>query len=113
MPKTERILFVPDTHAPYYDDRAWRLMMKAARVFKPNIIVHMGDLCDFYKVSSHSKDPDRFNFEYEITVCNKLLDDLDSLRANKKIFIEGNHEDRLRRYLHDNAPDLKSFVSVP
>jgi predicted phosphodiesterase len=103
----ERILIVPDTHAPYHDERAWRLMLRVARTFKPQTIVHQGDFADFYAVSSHSKDPGRAKtLKDELKVVKKLRGQLDRLGAKRKVFIEGNHEDRLRRYLEDKAPEL-------
>ena len=103
----ERLLIVPDTHAPYHDQRAWKLMMKAARQFKPTVIVHLGDLADFYVVSSHSKDPSRkAQLRDEVKEVKRLRKQLDNLGAKRKLFIEGNHEDRLRRYLEDKAPEL-------
>lgn len=103
----ERILVVPDTHAPYHDRRAWKLMLKVARRFGPHTIVHQGDLADFYAVSSHSKDPSRAaGLRDELRVVKKLRGDLDRLGATRKVFIEGNHEDRLRRYLEEKAPEL-------
>lgn len=111
--KVERLLIVPDTHAPYHDVRAWRLMLRAARQFAPHTIVHQGDLADFYKVSSHSKDPSRLpSFEDEVKAVRKLRSDLDKLGAKRKVFIEGNHEDRLRRYLEEKAPELKAFIGT-
>lgn len=110
----ERILFVPDTHAPNHDVRAWNLMMSAARGFKPNVVVSMGDLADFFAVSTWSKDPSRaFKLDEEVAVVNELLDDLDSLKAKRSIFVAGNHEDRLRRYLQDKAPELFPLLNVP
>jgi hypothetical protein len=88
-------------------------MLKAARAFSPHTIVHLGDLADFYKVSSHSKDPSReHTFKQEVVVVRALRAQLDSLGARRKIFIEGNHEDRLRRYLQDKAPELHDEIST-
>lgn len=110
----KKLLIVPDTHAPYHDKRAWNLMLHAAHVFKPDTIVHMGDLADFYAISSYSKNPDRISdLASEVAVCNERLDDLDALDATRKEFIEGNHEDRLTRYLQDKAPELYGLTSVP
>jgi predicted phosphodiesterase len=107
MPSTERVLLVPDTHCPYHDERAWRLMLKAARQFQPHTIIHQGDLADFYAISSHSKDPTRAQqLKQELKAVRKLRADLDRLGAKRKVFIEGNHEDRLRRYLEEKAPEL-------
>lgn len=109
-----KLLIVPDTHRPYHDKRAWALMLKAARAFKPHTIVTIGDLLDFYSVSSHSKDPDRaMRLHAELEDGNRALDELDALGAKDKRYVAGNHEDRLHRYLQDKAPELFDTVSVP
>lgn len=109
----EKVLILPDTHAPHHDKRAWKLVMEAGAWFKPDTLVHLGDLADFYKVSSHSKDPSRaLTFKDEIEVVRRLRGEMDSLGAKRKVFIEGNHENRLARYLADKAPELFEFVST-
>lgn len=113
MSELERVLFIPDTHAPYHDKRAWKLVMEVGGWFKPDILVHLGDLADFYKVSAHSKDPDRtLSFRDEVEQTRSLRAEMDALKAARKIFIEGNHEDRLTRYLADKAPELFGFVTT-
>ncbi len=110
----KRYLFVPDTHVPYHNKRSWRLMVEAARSWRPDGIVVMGDLADFFAVSSHSKDPRRvLQLKSEMQQANAALDDLDSLGATDRRFIAGNHCDRLQRYLQDKAPELFDFVDVP
>jgi predicted phosphodiesterase len=107
------VLFVPDTHVPYHDERAWQLMLEVGRRLKPGVVCHLGDLGDFYKISSHSKDPRRqLSFEQEIADCKAKRAELDALKAKRKIFCEGNHEDRLRRYLADKAPELFGMVDT-
>lgn len=114
MAKLEPILVVPDLHAPYHDKKAWNLMLSAARDLRPKHIVIIGDFLDFYSVSSHSKDPHRaLNLSKEIETGLKCLDELDALKATNKIYISGNHCDRLDRYLRDKAPELYDFMNVP
>jgi hypothetical protein len=108
------VLIVPDVHAPYHDEDAWQLMLDVARELKPETIVVMGDLADFYAVSSHSKDPKRATqLKEEIEVVKRLVGELEALGADRRIYIEGNHEDRLARYLRDKAPELFGVVDVP
>lgn len=108
------VLIVPDVHAPYHDEHAWQLMLDVARDLRPETIICMGDLADFYSVSSHSKDPKRaVKLKDEIEVVKRLRSELDELGARTKIFCEGNHEDRLARYLRDKAPELYGIVDVP
>lgn len=69
---------------------------------------------DFYSVSSHSKDPRRKErLEDEVASGHTGLSELDELGAKNKIFVAGNHEDRLRRYLQDKAPELFGLVDIP
>lgn len=111
MPK--KILFIPDTHRPYHDKRAWKLLMKVGKALKPDVIVVGGDFGEFYCTNAHRKDPNRNRFlDKEIEDINEGLDDLDSLKAKRKIFIQGNHEENLERYLADNAPELFNMVTT-
>lgn len=114
MSNVEKILFVPDLHCPYHDERGWKLMMKMAKDFKPNTIVVLGDFIDCFAISTYSKDPTRaLGLEKEVALTLKKRQELDDLGAKRKIFIEGNHEDRLKRYLQDKAPELFTFVDIP
>jgi predicted phosphodiesterase len=112
--KLKPILIVPDTHRPYHDERAWQLMLKVGKDLKPHYLVHLGDLADFYSVSSHSKNPSRVkDLDTELQDVNKALDELDALGAKDKRFVAGNHEDRLTRYLQDKAPELFKTITIP
>lgn len=112
--KLERILLFGDAHRPYHDKRAWSLFLKAGRAFRPKHLISLGDLADFYSVSSHSKDPRRANrLEAEIADVQLALDELSALGAANKLFVAGNHEDRLRRYLQDKAPELFGLIDIP
>lgn len=109
-----RVAFIPDAHRPYHDKKAWELCISALLDFSPDILVVLGDLADCYKVSSFSKDPSReYSFKEEIDNVLEGLDDLDSLGATRKIFVAGNHEFRLVRYLQEKAPELFEFIDVP
>jgi hypothetical protein len=88
-------------------------MLKVARKIKPHTIVTLGDYGDFYCTSRHPKDPNRQrDLQYEIDSCEEGLDELDSLGAEEKVFISGNHEDNLARYLVEKAPELFNVVKV-
>lgn len=107
-------LLIPDTHRPYHDRLAYKLMIKVAKDISPDEIVILGDYADFYSVMSHQKDPRVMNMLIdEVEDVNAGLDELDDLfpRA-KKIFIEGNHCYRLERYLSDRAPALFGITST-
>jgi predicted phosphodiesterase len=112
--KLEKILFIPDCHVPYHDKAAFDLMLKAGKILRPDHVVILGDFADFYGVSSHSKDPNRaLKLKEEIEDVKTALDQVIALGAKNNVFVAGNHEDRLERYLRDRAPELFNFISIP
>lgn len=112
--KLEKILFVPDCHVPYQDKRALDLVLKVGKEFKPNHVILLGDLVDFYTVSSYSRDPNRaLQLDVEVAEAKKELRRLKDLGAKNNVFIAGNHCDRLTRYLMEKAPELYNVISIP
>lgn len=107
LPRPNVTLFIPDTHSPYLDNRAFNLTLQVARAITPSRCVILGDFQDCATISTHSKDPSRLhNFKVELATTSKLLDRLDAVGFKQKVYIEGNHEYRLIRYLQDKAPEL-------
>ena len=103
-----KLLIVGDLQMPHHDPRAVRAMLHFARDFKPDITIDLGDLLDFGYLAQKSLWRAEANPE-------RILNDLDAayeyLHALEKVskrvvFIEGNHEDRLRKYILENAPSL-------
>lgn len=110
----EPVLIFGDAHRPYHDERAWQLMLEVGRALRPKHLISIGDLADFYAVSSHSKNPTRAQqLDEEVEDVKKGLDELGELGAENKIYVSGNHEDRLTRYLQDKAPQLFNTVGIP
>lgn len=102
-----KILIVPDTHVPYHDKNAWNLCLKAAKAWKPDKLVIIGDFADCYSISDHRKDPSRLaNLASEIVAVNVELDRVQALKVPNVVYVCGNHEQRFERYLADRAPEL-------
>lgn len=70
-----------------------------------------GDFADFYQVSSHSKEK-RMAFDDEVEETKKLLRRIESWDFRELDYIEGNHENRLDRYIADNAKEMDGIVST-
>lgn len=113
MENLSKLAFFGDVHRPYHHQKAWKLFLQVMQDFQPDTIICMGDLADFYKISRFGKDPARkLNFKDEVEDCNVALDEIDALGCNRKIFLAGNHEDRLTRYLQSEAPELFGLVDI-
>lgn len=102
----ETVLILPDTHTPYEDKRKFNLFVKVLSSLKPEKLVVLGDFFDFYQVSAHDKDPERKNiFVDDIEYGRGKLKELRK-HCGKAYFIEGNHENRMTRYIWRTAPEL-------
>jgi predicted phosphodiesterase len=104
------IHIIPDTPIPFHDKRAWKLNLKVIEARQPKVCVILGDFGDFYSVSSHNKNPKNRDLLLvdEVAAVEAELDKLDAVLPEgcKKYFIQGNHEERLERYVSSRAPDL-------
>ena len=105
-------LIIPDCHIPYEDKRAYQLMLDVATDLDPDEIVILGDYADFYAINSHGKSPDMTHIlQDEVSEVVSRLIELKKLFPNaKRVFIEGNHEYRLGRYIASKCPDLYGVV---
>jgi predicted MPP superfamily phosphohydrolase len=111
--KSRRLLIVPDLHAPFHDRKAFHALLRAGKEWKPDILVTLGDFLDCADVSFHDKSPQRkYTFKEEVESGNICLSALDDLGASEKVFVFGNHEHRLERFIARNAPQLDGMVSL-
>lgn len=106
--KLKVALIIPDCHIPNHHRKAYGSMMNAALDVGIDEVVILGDYADFYPFMFHDKHPlVGIKLEDEMNAVNDELDKIDSSFPDaKKCFIEGNHEDRLERYICKNAPAL-------
>jgi predicted phosphodiesterase len=108
-PKTIAVL--NDTHNPYQDDRALGLAERLLQVVQPDYLVYAGDMSDFYQISDFDKNPNRMGkMQEDINSTIKMFArHKDIMPKTKQIFLVGNHEDRLRRFLWSRAPAMSSL----
>jgi predicted phosphodiesterase len=90
-----------DSHFPFADRRAIRVVQSVFVDYGPDVLVHMGDLLDCYTLSRYDKNPDRKEtLQDEIDQARLHLAEMRDLFPNARfVYLEGNHEDRLRRIL--------------
>lgn len=110
----QKVLILGDFHVPYHDPAAIRAVLDYARRVRPTELVVNGDLLDFEALSRFLKDPRKVaDPQNEIDEGAKILRDLEKAapRANR-VFLLGNHEERLEKYLMKNAPTLLGLRSL-
>lgn len=113
-------LIIPDIHFGYYmteagtckpthDESCVAIYLAVARLYQPKVIVVEGDLFDFPTLSTKfASDPVFMQLlNYVIRSGYLFLAALRAACPNARIvYIEGNHEKRLREYVKRLAPEL-------
>ena len=113
----ESWLIIPDLHYPFHDQAFVSLTEKLVKRIKPTGIVQLGDALDFFQISAYDKNPARTNDVFDdLQLYNDQLSRWCRYMPKGSRFyqLEGNHEDRLRRFIWRQAAELKQMVkSVP
>lgn len=109
--KYEKSIFLSDFHIPYQDDTCVNIVSKFMAKFKPDYIFLLGDIIDFYSISRFDKDPERLTSlqdDLDLTITHLYKIRQENPKA-KIIYFEGNHCQRLMRYLwqHPEISKLK------
>lgn len=108
----QTILTGSDIHDKLCDPFYRRLFVQTALRVQPQKIVLAGDIFDLYEFSKYTKDARKVNIISAIEWVHKFLEDLRAASPNSEIvLVSGNHENRLLRYLSEQAPDLLPILS--
>lgn len=107
--KTVDTIVIPDTHCPYEDTKALRLLRKTIIELQPRRVVFIGDWFDLYTCSLHAKNgPGRqFSLRDELAHGTALLHEM-IREVPEWYFLAGNHCFRLDRFIAQKAPELAS-----
>lgn len=108
-----KFIVLSDIHYPYEDKAAIKAAVNFIDTVKPDTIILNGDILDMYDVSSFDKSPERMqSLQKEIDKATNLFKRLRKVAPNARIvFIKGNHEFRLERYLMKH-PELFSLDAL-
>jgi len=110
----EKIFVIADYHIPFEDRETVKNVYKAMKSYKPDTIMLLGDMLDFFNISTFTKDKsnqDNINEERDKVDAEFEKIRLICPKANV-YFINGNHEDRLEKYILDNAADLSTLPEL-
>ncbi|MCS6966870.1 MAG: metallophosphoesterase, partial [Candidatus Kapabacteria bacterium] len=102
---TIRIVVFSDVHSPHHDPHAMELALRIAQWISPHIVILNGDFVDFYAISKFPSRPiRRLLFREEVEFARDLLRYIrKELPDPLFLYLEGNHELRLKMYLWSKA----------
>lgn len=105
---TQTWLVVNDIQFPFHSEQALSIMKRVVRDVSPTGVVLNGDIVDCYTVSQFTRSPyAESSLTDEIELAKKFMAwACEFSRPDRRIWIGGNHEDRIRRYVWENAASL-------
>ncbi len=99
-----------DIHFPYQCNEALTIALDYCRKQKITHLLLNGDIVDCHEISTFDKDPSKRSFKQEIETVRSFLKVLKKKFEGVQIYFkEGNHEERLIRYMRRKAPELLGF----
>lgn len=113
-PEGTRIIIVNDLQRPFQDDKTLLPVEKFWDDFQPHYEVYNGDIADLYTLSSFDRNPSRrFKLLDELRDTKRWLHARAEANPNaRRIWIDGNHEDRMRRWLWKRDPELADIPEL-
>lgn len=104
---------ISDVHLPYHDLNTIRKWADDCKKRGIAGVLLNGDILDCYQLSSHHKDPTKARFKQELDCGKQFLQWLrGQFPSQRIIYKEGNHDDRLRRYIAERAPALFDIEEI-
>jgi hypothetical protein len=106
-------LVISDIHVPYHDRITAELAVAEAKRRNVGLVILNGDILDYHELSVHDKDPRAPRYIGELATGKQFLTWLrKQLPTARIIYKQGNHEDRLERYILRNAPALFGIEAI-
>lgn len=113
---TRRVLVLSDLHVPSHDEHTLKAVEQYLADQVWDEVVYLGDFMDFDCISHHNKD--NLRAVSGKTVMKDYDQGLEILIRHQKLapkakftLLEGNHEDRVERYINAN-PQMEGMIEV-
>lgn len=113
MVKKNKFIALGDIHFPFSNPSSLDETINFISDYCPEYIILLGDIVDCYSLSRFDKEPRRIlSLQKEFDLANEFLAKLKQVSPKSQIiYIEGNHERRLQKYL-DSHPEISSIRSL-
>jgi predicted phosphodiesterase len=104
---------IGDLHIPYHDTATIRDWVSDCKKMGVSTLLLNGDILDCFMVSSHYREPNKPRMKEELEKGRQFLEYLrSSFPKTRIVYRMGNHDDRLRRYLAERAPEIFDIEDV-
>jgi predicted phosphodiesterase len=116
--KKKTVLVISDTHFPFEHPQTYEFLNKLKNKYRPDEVVHIGDVIDQYCFTRWVKNPDMDSAKEEVKKVRQSVQKLAKLFPKMKV-ITGNHDVRLYKRASEVAipewalKDLKEIYGFP
>jgi predicted phosphodiesterase len=109
------IAILADLHGRERDRRAYGAVLVWLAAHRIDVLVLAGDLLELVSVAEHGGHADESEFATDLDDGRAILDEMRAAVGPDCaiVYLEGNHETRLPRYLEHNAAPLVGVVTLP
>lgn len=111
----KKLLILPDVHLTTTISKPYQIVKKFIKQNKFDETILLGDFMEVEALSGYDLSKKRKiegkRFKKEISIANKELDYLQQ-HCKKIIYLSGNHEHRVERYLDDHS-ELEDMLELP
>ena len=102
-----RVLVLSDVHIPFHVPKALEAAVEYGRKNGADTVLLNGDVCDFHTISRYDHDGSKLTYTEEVEAGRQFLRYLRGKFPKARIvFKEGNHDERLAKYILGRAPAL-------
>ena len=107
------ILILSDIHLPFHDQESLSVAIDYGMERQPDVVLLNGDILDCYDISRFNKEQDRPSIVDELQMGKEFLTLLRQAFPDARIIYKlGNHEERLRNYILNNAPEFGNLAAL-
>lgn len=100
-----------DLHVPYQDPKALGVVLKMIQYFRPNNVIMNGDMLDCVQLSRFNREPlPPSSLKSHVEELGGIIRQFQ--KYSNVIYIEGNHEQRVQKYINSEAPELHGLISI-
>lgn len=105
------ILILSDTHIKFQNNKAIDLAIEYSKFnYKIDVVLLLGDILDMYAVSKYAKEQKMPELQKEINATKQFLKYIRLNFAKQQIiYVQGNHEERIEKFLMSKATELSSL----
>ena len=102
---------ISDLHVPYQDPKALSVVLKMVQYFRPNNVIMDGDMLDCVQLSRFNRAPlPPSSLKAHVEELGGIIRQIQ--KYSNVIYIEGNHEQRVQKYINSDAPELYGLISI-